>query len=82
MKFLLGSAKYSCGSKDLKDCYKEAFEYFKDKITKVDDNFWNYYIEIDTIEELMKLKFFVKKELIISSENYRDCILIYDDYLE
>lgn len=86
MKFKFESIRYCFGDerKDMKECYDKAFEYFKDKIVRENDN---YYIEIDTIEELMKL-FSLTTELIISDESIlgnreiMPCVTIYDYYID
>ena len=86
MKFRLDSAKY-ISSEELKEGYKKLFEEFKDKITNSNDSWKEYYIEINTFEELMKIYNIVDEDIIIGKDylsNSKDKMLItiYDDYIE
>lgn len=77
MKFLIENVDICWGEKwkkGFKKCYSDMFEQFKDKITEDDKH---YYIEINTLEELMKLSN-LTDTLIIEE----DSITIYDDYIE
>ena len=86
MKFRLYSAKYY-SSEELAEEYKELFEEFKDKITNSNDGWKEYYIEINTFEELMKICNIVDEDIIIGQDFLYDSkdkmlITIYDDYIE
>ena len=84
MKFRLRSV--FCNSKsNIKMEYNELFERFKDNI--VDEDKWNYYIEINTLEELIELYKLVNKDIIIEKDTFEKSedninITIYDDYIE
>lgn len=86
MKFRLYSAKYN-SSEELAEEYKELFEEFKDKITNSNDGWEEYYIEINTFEELMRIYNIVDEDIIIGQDFLYDSkdkmlITIYDDYIE
>lgn len=87
MKFRLDSAKYS-GSEELKEGYKKLFDKFKDKITMHNNGHYKqYYIEINTLEELIEIYNIVDESIIIGQDflyNSKDKMLItiYDDYME
>lgn len=86
MKFRLYSAKYN-SSEELAEEYKELFEEFKDKITNSNDGWKEYYIEINTFEELMRIYNIVDEDIIIGQDFLYDSkdkmlITIYDDYIE
>ena len=87
MKFRLRSVK--CESrKELAEEYKELFEEFKDKITNSNNGWYKeYYIEISTFEELMRICNIVDEDIIIgkdylSNSKGKMSITIYDDYIE
>ena len=87
MKFRLYSAKY-ISSEELKEGYKKLFDKFKDKITiQNNGHHKQYYIEIDTLEELMEIYNIVDEDIIIGQDFLYDSkdkmlITIYDDYIE
>ena len=86
MKFRLDSAKYD--SEKLKEGYKKLFDKFKDKIIMQNNGHHKqYYIEIDTLEELMEIYNIVDEDIIIGQDFLYDSkdkmlITIYDDYIE
>ena len=62
-------------------------EEFKDKITNSNDAWKEYYIEISTFEELMRICNIVDEDIIIgkdylSNSKGKMSITIYDDYIE
>lgn len=82
MKLKLNSIKY--GKEGMKIEYDKVFNYFKDKITEVEEG---YFIEINTLEELTKLFELAEENLIIWKDVWGENeegleISIYDDYIE
>lgn len=82
MKFTLSSIK--CYKEEMEVEYGEVFKYFKDKITKTKQG---YFIEIDTLEELIKLFELAENNLIVGEDVWGVSkghleIAIYDDYIE
>ena len=88
MKFRLYSVKYVGISEELEEGYKKLFDKFKDKITNSNNGqYKEYYIEINTFEELMRIYNIVDEDIIIGQDFLYDSkdkmlITIYDDYIE
>ena len=74
MKLKLNSIKY--GKEGMKIEYDKVFNYFKDKITEVEEG---YFIEINTLEELLALMDEVRVEIVIGRSNK---ITNIDGYIE
>lgn len=88
MKFRLCSVKYVGVSEELEEGYKKLFDKFKGKITNSNNGqYKEYYIEINTFEELMRIYNIVDEDIIIGRDFLYDSkdkmlITIYDDYIE
>ena len=88
MKLRLCSVKYVGVSEELEEGYKKLFDKFKDKITNSNNGqYKEYYIEINTLEELIDIYNIVDESIIIGQDflyNSKDKMLItiYDDYIE
>ena len=88
MKFRLYSVKYVGVSEELEEEYRKLFDKFKDKIIMQNNGqHKQYYIEIDTLEELMEIYNIVDVDIIIGEDflyNSKDKMLItiYDAYIE
>ena len=88
MKFRLCSVKYVGVSEELEEEYRKLFDKFKDKIIMQNNGqYKQYYIEIDTLEELMEIYNIVDVDIIIgedylSNSKGKMLITIYDDYIE
>ena len=96
MKILITSAKYKLNIKEYCDKLKDTFIIDKVKGEEIifddeEDRYYDkYYIDIYTLEDILKIKEILKKDLIIRDYYHtpmfdyieENCILVYDDYLE